>query len=572
MVEVDPITYEVIRSQLDGIVREMQVTIYRTSYSTLIRETHDMSCGLVDREGNVVAQYAGIPIHLGSYPACIQGLLDFYGYDKIEDGDCFFVNHPYYSGCAHSLDSAAIIPVFYEGELVAFCISISHKGDIGGLSPGSRAVGARDIFGEGMLVPPVKFMSRHQVVRETENLIRVNTRTPELLLGDYRSQAGPEWSVGVRRLKELMDKHGRDTVLAVFDLVGAKTEQRLRNEITRWKDGVHEAEIFLDNDMVDLDKPVRLHVAVTKKGDRLLLDFSESADQNRGPINARPPILIGSCLYALTAMMEDPPPNNHGVARVINFKFRPGSVLNPVYPAPLGFYSHVQSSVEDMVLNALTKAAGRPARAHHSSGGNFTFGSARADGRRVVQYELLPGGGGASEEGDGWTGCGHGGSGPKIACVEIVESEFPVVVQQFKLVPDSAGPGKHRGGLGYIRDYRLLRDGTFSGGRLRYRVPPMGVEGGSPGQCGYILINPGSPRELKIIDRVSNIHLKAGDVVRMYTGSGGGAGSLKRREVSRVLGDLRDGYISPEAARQVYGLSDKTLREARARSSEKAER
>jgi N-methylhydantoinase B len=562
MVEVDPITYEVIRSQLDGIVREMQVSIYRTGYSTLIRETHDMSCGLVDREGRVVAQYAGIPIHLGSYPACIEGLLDFYGYDQIEDGDCFFVNHPYYSGCAHSLDSAVITPVFHEGELVAFFASITHKGDIGGLSPGSRAADARDLFGEGMQVPPVKFMSRRRVVPETDNLIRANTRTPELLLGDYNAQAGPEWSVGARRLKELMARYGKETVLAVFNLVGAKTEQHLRAEIARWKDGVYEAEGFLDNDLVDLDKPVRLHVAVTKKGDSLLLDFSGSADQNRGPLNVRPPIIRGSCLYAIVSLMDDPPPNNHGVTRVIEFNFRPGSVLNPIYPAPLGFYSMVLPTIEDMVLNALAKAAGRSAHPEHGGGGLFTLGNAGAGGRPYVHYELMAGGSAAYRGGDGWSGCGHGGSGPKIACVEIVESEYPVMMRRFELIPDSGGAGEYRGGLAYFREYLVLREGRFSGGSGHYRVPPAGREGGSPGQCGFVVINPGAPQERKFNRLTSNVLLEAGDIIRMQTGSGGGIGRPKDRDVNRVISDLRNGYLTPEAAKKVYRVSDGVIRKA----------
>lgn len=562
MVDVDPITYEVIRSQLDGIAREMQVSIYRTGYSTLIRETHDMSCGIVDKTGNVVAQFAGIPIHLGSYPACIEGLLQFYDYDEIDDGDCFFVNHPYYSGCAHSLDSAVITPVFFDGELVAFCISITHKGDIGGLSPGSRAVDARDLFGEGMLVPPVKFMSRRRVVSETENLIRANTRTPELLLGDYYSQAGPEWSVGVRRLTALMTRHGKNIVLAVFDQVGLKTEQRLRVEIAKWRDGVFEAEAFLDNDLADLDTPVRLHVAVTKKGDQLLLDFSGSADQNLGPVNVTPPIIQGSCLYAVVSMMDDPPPNNHGVSRVIEYKFRPGSVLNPIYPAPVGFYSSVLPTIEEMLIRALTQTAGRPARGFHSSNGLFTLGTLGPDGRTSVHYELMPGGSGAFGGGDGWTGCGHGGTGPKITCVEIIESEYPVMMQQFKLVTDSGGAGEHRGGLGYIRDYLILGEAKFSGGGGRYKVPPMAADGGADGQCGYVMVNPDTNRERKFSTLVSNIPLRPGDIFRMYTGSGAGVGQTKDRAAASVKDDLRDGYISPKAASEVYGLTEDTVQEA----------
>ncbi len=559
---VDPILFEVIRSRLDGIVREMQIDTFRTGYSTLIRETHDLSCGLVDREGRVVAQFAGIPIHMGSYPDCIQGLLKYYSYDEIEDGDCFFVNHPYESGCAHSLDSAAIVPIFHHDDLVAFGIGITHKGDIGGLSPGSRAANARDLFGEGMQVPPVKYMSRHKVIKETENLIWANTRTPELLLGDYNSQAGPMWSVGARRLTELMDRYGRDTVLEVFEEVGRKTEQHLRAEISKWKDGIYEADSYLDNDLVDLDTPVRLRVKITKEGSNLLLDFSESAVQNRGPLNIRPPIIRGSCLYAIVAMMESPPANNHGVTKVIDYKFRPGTVVDPIYPAPLGFYSSILPAIEDMVIAALSDASGRPPRANHGSGGLFTLGSYGPTGRPIVHYELMPGGSGAYGGGDGWTGCGHGGSGPKITCVEVVESEFPVRLQRFSVVQDSGGAGKFRGGAGYVRDYLILSESRFSGGGGRYRVQPRGMAGGGNGAVGHLMINPGQENAQRFSQLVSNVPLNEGDILRMYTGSGGGVGNPKERDHDRVAQDIMDGYVTPEAARDVYGLPEETINAA----------
>ncbi len=558
---VDPIVFEIINSRMQGIVREMQIDTFRTGYSTLIRETHDLSCGLCDKDGRVVSQFAGIPIHMGSYPDCIQGLFKYYPPDQIEDGDCFFVNHPYESGCAHSLDSAAIVPIFYRGELVAFGIGITHKGDIGGLAPGSRAANARDLFGEGMQVPPVKYMSRHKVVKETENLIWANTRTPELLLGDYNSQAGPMWSVGAKRLVELMDRYGKDTVLEVFEEVGRKTEQHLRAEISKWKDGVYEAESYLDNDLVDLDTPVRLSVKITKEGSNLLLDFTESADQNRGPLNIRPPIIRGSCLYAIVSMMESPPENNHGVTNVIDYKFRPGSVLDPIYPAPLGFYSSVLPCIEDMVIEALGRASGRPSRAHHGATGLFTIGSVGPTGRPIVHYELMASGSGAYGGGDGWTGCGHGGTGPKITCVEVLESEFPVRMEQFRTVLDSAGAGKFRGGNAHFRDYRILSESKFSGGGGRYRVAPKGMESGNAGALGYICINPGSDNEIWHRNLVSNVQLQAGDVLRMSTGSGGGVGNPKERDPQRVVEDLMDGYVTAEVAKEVYGLSENMIEE-----------
>ena len=182
---------------------------------------------------------------------------------------------------------------------------------------------------------------------------------------------------------------------------------------------------------------------------------------------------------------------------------RPGSVFNPTYPAPVSVYAQVLFTLEDMVINALTQAAGRPSRAHHGAAGNIIIGTRRSGARTTVQYELTPGGSGAFAGGDGWTGCGFGGTGPKIACVEVLETEYPIRMRRFGIVPDSAGPGRFRGGFAYVRDYEILLDGTYSGGAARYMVQPQGVEGGGPGARGYTMLNPGTPEERKFTARVS---------------------------------------------------------------------
>ena len=183
MAQVDVITQEVIRARLDGIVREMQAAVLRTGFSTIIRESHDFSAGITDRDGNVVGQYSPLPPHLGAYPECVKGVLQFYSYDEMEDGDCFLINHPYYSGCPHPNDMVVVLPVFHEGNVVAFCASMGHKSDIGGQSPGSRNTLARDVFGEGLQIMPVRFLSKREPVKETHQLVRSNSRAPELVLG-----------------------------------------------------------------------------------------------------------------------------------------------------------------------------------------------------------------------------------------------------------------------------------------------------------------------------------------------------------------------------------------------------
>ena len=562
MVAVDVITQEVIRARLDGIVREMQAAVLRTGFSTIIRESNDFSAAVLDRDGRTVGQDSPLPPHLGAYPECVQGILRLYDYDEMEEGDCFVINHPYYSGCAHPNDMVVVMPVFYEGGVVAFCASMGHKSDIGGQSPGSRNTGARDIFGEGLMIMPVKLLSRRELVKETEHFLRANSRTPDLVLGDLGAQAGALWSIGTQRLNTLLDQYGKDVVLGAFDQVGSHTEARVRAAIETWPDGVYEGEAVVD-DIADPTNPLRVHVAAIKEGNRLTLDFSGSSDQSKGPINVRPPFTRGMAYYAAVAMIDPALPNNFGLANAIECKFRPGSLLDPIFPAPVGFYSTTMASIEDAIFNAMSKAAGRPAIAHNAAGGMVVIGNVSGGGRPYVQYELLIAGNGAHDGGDGWTGTGHSrAGGAKYTSIEILESEFEVELNHFGLVPDSGGDGKFRGGAAIRREYVVRADSRYAGGGGRNLVPPQGVEGGLAGRSGRITINPDTPEEAVHIGLLSNLALKPGDVVRVVTGSAGGVGPPRERDPERVARDLRNGIVTPQTARDVYGLSDDAIAEA----------
>ena len=567
MAEADVITQEVIRARLDGIVREMQAAVLRTGFSTIIRESHDFSAGITDRKGNVVGQYSPLPPHLGAYPECVKGVLQFYSYDEMRDGDCFLINHPYYSGCPHPNDMVVVLPVFHEGRVAAFCASMGHKSDIGGQSPGSRNTLARDVFGEGLQIMPVKFLSEREPLKETYQFLRANSRTPELVLGDLGAQAGALWSIGARRLKALMDDYGQAVVLSAFEQLGLRTEARVRQVFGQWQDGVYEAEAFTD-DIVDPARKLRLHVAAIKEGDRLTLDFSGTDDQSLGPINVRPPFIHGMAYYAAIAMIDPGIPNNFGLARAVECRFRDGTVVNPAFPTPVGFYSMTLSTVEDIVFEAFSKAAGRPAVAHNASSGMVVMGAV-GGGRRYVQYELMMSGNGAFRGGDGWTGTGHSwAGGSKLTSVEILESEFDVELQGFSLITDSGGPGEYRGGLGMRREYVVKQPSRYAGGSPRNIAPAHGLEGGLDGVAGAVTVNPGSPEERRYVGLISNVMLEKGDVVLVETGSAGGAGDPKERDRRRVLSDLRNGYISTEAAVQVYGLDEEAVSEALALPAE----
>ena len=335
MSTTDVITQEVIRARLDGIVREMQAAVLRTGFSTIIRESHDFSAGITDVSGAVVGQYSPLPTHLGAYPDCVQGVLEFYSLNEMQEGDCYLANHPYYSGCPHPNDMVVVLPVFHEGEVIAFCASMGHKADIGGQSPGSRNTIARDVFGDGLQIMPVLFQRSGEMNKEVAQFLRANSRTPELVIGDLGAQAGALRSIGAGRVKTLANEYGGETLTAAFGDIVERVEARVRSHFAEWADSVAEAEAWVD-DIVDPSTTIRLHVAAIKQGNCLTLDFSGSGDQSAGPINVRPPFIRGMAYFAAIAMMDPSVPNNGGLARAVECRFREGSIMSPRFPRPSG--------------------------------------------------------------------------------------------------------------------------------------------------------------------------------------------------------------------------------------------
>ncbi|MFN0070237.1 MAG: hydantoinase B/oxoprolinase family protein, partial [Chloroflexota bacterium] len=275
-----------------------------------------------------------------------------------------------------------------------------------------------------------------------------------------------------------------------------------------------------------------------------------------GPINVRPPFINGTSYFCTIAMIDANMPNNYGLARAIECRYREGSILNPVFPAPVGFYSQTVPVVEDVILAALSQAAGRPRVAQAANGGLVTIGSSDTrSGRPYVQYEILTAGTRSFAGGDGYSGTGQGAlsGGARLASVEILETEFDVQMLQFRVIPDSGGAGTHRGGMGLRRDYLIKNPSVFSGGTNRHMAPPRGVEGGADGRPGRTVVNPDTPNEKVYLGRVSNVMLAPGDVLRMETGGAGGVGPPADRDPARVQADIENGFVSETAARERYG-------------------
>ncbi len=551
--QISAVDLEVVKASLSGIVQEMQNSLFRTGFSTIVRELQDASCALMNTRGEIIAQHVVLPLHIGAFPACTAAVLRTFD-GAIADGDAFIINHPYEGGSPHAPDICVLTPVFFEGALFGFCGSIAHKSDIGGPVPGSCSGQAREVFNEGLHLPAVRYQTRGESNTDLERLIAANSRTPELVLGDLRGQLG-SCRLAERRVNELLAKYGRGKVAACCERLFELGEAKVRAAVAEWADGRYEAERFIDDDGVDLNKPVRIHVIAEKKGDRLHFDFRGSADQTKGPANIRPPLVQAACAYCLISMIDPHMYVSSGLLNAYTIDAREGSVLNPRFPAPVNTYNPTIHALVDAVYDALSRIVPEKIRADGAGSRSIIIGGrTTTTGKGYVQYEIIGGGAGARPTKDGMSGTSVNQSNAKIAPVEILESEFPTRMLRYELIRDSGGPGHFRGGLGIRREYLNLADARFSIRSTKHVVPPNGFADGHPGRVGDILINPGRDGEKRLPTRYADYPLKTDDVFRLDSPGGGGYGDPLEREPARVLDDVREGVVSPEAAERDYGV------------------
>lgn len=554
---MDAVTFQVIASRLSGIVQEMQDNVFRTGYSTVIRESQDASCMLLDAHGHIVGEHVVLPLHTASLAHVVRAIRQTFGAD-IHPGDGFITNHPFESGLPHSMDMAVVTPVFANAELIAFCASIAHKTDLGGVVPGTANANAREIFQEGVQFPPTRLVERGVWARDVEAIVRANSRDPDIVLGDIRGQLGVA-RLGELRIGEMIARYGLADVLAAFALRQDVTEKRVRAVIATWPDGEHEGETFLDAG-ASADERIRFHVRVEKRGDRIRFDFSGCDDQAPGPINITPTIARGCCYYALIAMTDPILSNNGGIARVVETTFRKGSMLDPHFPAATNSYMSTSIQVVEACLKALSEFA--PARRMAGVGGfgGTSIGGTRADGTRFVQYELFGSAYGGRADRDGVSGTAVLLSNCRAAPIEVLECEFPTRIRRWELVTDSGGPGRFRGGLASRRETEILAPAAQLTTRgTGHVVAAFPRENGRPGRNATITINPGRPGATSMPSRIGGLVLGTGDVIQSEKGGGGGLGDPAERPFERVLEDVLDGYVSRAAAIEHYGVDPSRL-------------
>ena len=548
---LDPIVLELIHSKITSIVEEMRVVLFHSGYSTVLRESEDGSAGLLDAELRTIAVSKKLPFHFASFSAVKAHLPRYFPAAELEDGDVLLFNHPFEGNVTHSSDTVVLMPVLFDGAIVAYSGTLAHKPDLGGVR-GQTA--ARDLWEEGLVIPPVKYYSRGKVNRDIEHIVGANSRIPSETLGDLRGQVAA-CKVGVRRLQELCSRFGAVTMTAGYRELMQRVSGRLRALLKAMPDGTHEAEGLLDHDNVNLKRSLRAHLAVTKTGAKILFDFSGSDAQADGAVNLVPPMVKNSCYCALMAMTDASLPFNHGFVDVVETRFREGTIVCPRPGAAVSHYTPLAHLVCDMAVKALGEFCPERAAASSGGGGSIRVMGNLAAGKSWVLMELLNTAQGATAGRDGVNlihgplGAGQFRPGP----IEIHESEFPLRITRFSVTPDSGGPGKFRGGMGSTREYQVLEEATVPvrslKGSLRGKLPPWGIFGGRSARVGDVLVN-----DVQVADGTREVALKPGDVVRVETNAGGGFGDPFLRAPESVFGDVMDGYLTIERAREDYGV------------------
>jgi N-methylhydantoinase B len=537
---LSPVTLEVVRNALYAIAEEMSVIVMRSARSPLLKEAGDLSSALTDADGRLIAQGRDIPMHMGVMGFTVQEFLTRVPADRLREGDVWFLNLPEVGG-NHLPDVKALRPVFAGGRLTAFAINLAHWADIGGAVPGSYVPSATECYQEGLRIAPIRLFSAAGPDHEAIALILANLRGREERKGDIYAQFAAA-DVAARRLGELHAEHGVETVLACFARLHAESEAQMRAALRALPDGEWEGEDWLDDDGVRA-RPVRIRVRVTIRGDEAFFDFHGTDGQTAGPVNTTPFIARSSVYYAMKALVAPEVPPNDGCYRPLHVTVPRGSVLDPDPDRPVVGGNHETSQrVVDAIFKALTPALPeRVAAGGPTTSGLLLFGMRRPDGRWAILYEVHGGGGGATAARDGSTAVRVHMSNVMNTPTEVIESEYPMIVEEHALRPGSAGDGTHRGGLGFRRAYRILGDEVTLTTMLERRVvPPWGVGGGGDGLPFRVTLNPG-PTERAIAGKAT-VALRRGDLVVVETCGGGGYGPPSARSAAARERDQREGY------------------------------
>jgi len=555
----DPVTREVVTSSLVSAAEEMSRALRRSAYSAIIYDMLDYSCAIFGPGGELVSQAENLPAQLGVMSSVMAHLLRRFGGAGVEPGDVFIANHPYH-GATHANDVIIVAPIHAGDRLMGFAATNAHHMDVGGKTAASEAADAVELWQEGLLLPPVKLYSAGEPNEALLDVIGANVRVPKETLGDIRAQIAA-CRTGELRFMEICERYGADELEDLIAGMWDATEAVVRDGLRRMPSGTYRAAGLMDPDLFGMD-PIRIEVAVTIGGGTVHADFAGTAPQTRGSLNCPLSSTISSVWYAVRCLIAADVAQNEGAYRPITTHVPEGCLLNPRFPAPVSVRHLTEQKVADVMLQALKEAC--PERTSAGCSVSFpTFNITGPDADTGAPYlaaDIVGGGMGGHAAADGISAVDTHMGNCAMMSAEALEVEAPIRVLRTALVPDSGGPGEHRGGLALERRYELLADQATISGRYvdqtREDTRPWGTEGGCSGARAAVTLDPGGPQEREIPGKGVDLPLHKGDTFALRSSGGGGWGDPRRRAREQVLADLHDGYITAEQARDVYGRRD----------------
>jgi N-methylhydantoinase B len=548
----DPITEELFRNALAALGDEMVLTIYRTAYSGVLKNIMDYSAALCDAQGRLAAQGLALPGHLCSIPVALQAVLRHFGRD-IAEGDILINNDPY-DGGMHLPDIFIFRPLFADGAVIAYAATICHHTDVGGRVPGSNASDSTEIYAEGLRIPPLKLYERGKPNTTLFRMIDRNVRVPGRVLGDIRSQLAA-CEIAARGMTDLVARYGAGEVTALMAATMDYSERLTRHCLSELPDGEATFTDWIDDDQIDMGKPIPLVCTVRKRGDAMEVDWTGSSPQVKGAINNTWSYTAAMSFTAVKSVLSINMPNNDGVFRPIKVIAPAGTITNGKLPAACAARGLTGFRGVDCCFGALAQLY--PDRVYAASdGGNtgITIGGYDKALRPFIYVDFLSGCWGARPWEDGLDGNTSMFANMASFSVEVIEAENPLEVLDYEFVPDTGGAGKFRGGMSQRKTWRMLADeGILQVRADRQTHRPYGLYGGGPGAAGRNVLDPGLPTEQKLHAKLT-MTLRRGEIFRHDLPGAGGWGDALDRDLSLVAKDLRDGLVTVAAAARDYGV------------------
>ena len=552
----DPILLEVFSNGLLSIAEEMGALLIRTAYSTNIKERHDASTAIFDAEGRLVTQAEHIPMHLGAMLSAVKHILKRYPIEDIRPGDAFLANDAYNGGGTHLADVTVASPVFHGNTLIAFVTNMGHWPDVGGIKPGAAMTeGCTEIYQEGLRIPPMRVIREGKLQEDLFSFILLNMRFAEDRPADLRAQVATN-QVGIQRIQELSAKYGVARFRELINGVIEYNERWIRAKIKALPEGSWTFEDQLDDDAHVPGPPVPLKVKLTvahRPQPHIIFDFTGSSPQRTGGVNVVHEALFATVAFALKATLDPDLWSNAAFERVVKLIAPAGSIVNPLPPAPVGGRGTTCQRLADLLLGVMAKIT--PERVTACGHGTTSINLHGYDPMRrrpFICIDGVSGGMGGRKGHDGMDAVQINTNNIPNLPTEVLESEYPIRVESYRLVPDTGGPGEFRGGLAARKEFRMLADIDFIAHADRHLFEPWGLFGGAPGAKGLHRRNVGQPDDTVLPSKGGPLSFKKGDVLCAQAAGGGGYGRPEDRRADLLAIDLADGKVTESEARQAY--------------------